>query len=283
LAVRPAFVAVGDVMVDVVAAAFEPGSRVHGRVTVQPGGSASVAATAAAAAGADAAVIGRVGDDPAGRLVVEGLAAAGVRPLLAFDRQAPTGAVVATPHGIVADRGANAFLRPDDVPDPLRADAVLVSGYVLLHDDSAPAGVAALRRATAPWRAVDVASAHLLERRGRQRFLELADAANAVLATEEEARVLTGAAEATGAAASLAERFSLACVKRGAQGAVAVAAGRVEEASVPEVAGEAFGAGDAFGATLLVELARGEDLAAALRAACEAGAAAVAERTSSQE
>jgi sugar/nucleoside kinase (ribokinase family) len=274
--VRPAFVAVGDVMVDVVAAAFEPGGRVHAAVTVRPGGSASVAATAAVAAGADAAVVGRVADDPAGRLVVDGLTAAGVRPLLALDRQARTGAVVATPRGIVADRGANAFLVPVDVPDPLRADAVLVSGYVLLHDDSAPAGVAALRRAVARWRAVDVASAQLLQRCGAQRFFELADGANAVLATEEEAHVLTGATEATEAATLLADRFELACVKRGAAGAVAVVEGRVEQGSVRAVPGQGLGAGDAFGATLLVGLARGDELAAALAAACASGAAAAA-------
>lgn len=264
-------------MVDVVADAFEPGGRVHAGVTVRPGGSACVAATAAVAAGADAVVIGRVGDDPAGRLVVDGLTAAGVRPVLTLDRQARTGAVVATPHGIVADRGANAFLAPGDVPDPLHGDAVLVSGYVVLHDDSAPAALAALQRAVARWRAVDVASSRLVERRGRQRFFELTDAANAVLATEEEALVLTGAAEATDAAALLAERFQLACVKRGARGAVAVLEGRIEEASVGAVPGDGLGAGDAFGATLLVGLARGDELAAALRAACEAGATAVEE------
>jgi sugar/nucleoside kinase (ribokinase family) len=273
--VRPTFVAVGDVMIDVVAAAFEPGGRTHAAVRVRPGGSASLAATAAVAAGADATVVGRVGDDPAGRLVLDGLTAAGVRPLLALDPQVRTGGVVATPKGIVADRGANAFLVPADIPEPLHADVLLVSGYVLLHDDSAPAGLAALRRAVARWRAVDAAAAHLVERCGPQRFFELADAANAVLATEDEARALTGLAEAGEAAALLAERFGLACVKRGAQGAVAVVDGRVEEASVPAVAGDGFGAGDAFGATLLVGLARGDDLAAALAAACEAGAAAV--------
>jgi sugar/nucleoside kinase (ribokinase family) len=263
-------------MVDVVADAFEPGGRVHAAVTVRPGGSASVAATAAVAAGADAVVIGRVGDDPAGRLVVDALTAAGVRPLLAFDREARTGAVVATPHGIVADRGANAFLGPGDIPDPLRADAMLVSGYVLLHDDSAPAALAALRRAVARWRAVDVASARLVERRGRQRFFELAEAANAGLANEEEARAITGAADASEAAALLAERFQLACVKQGVRGAVAILDGRIEEASVEPVPGEGLGAGDAFDATLLVGLARGDDLAVALAAACEAGAAEVA-------
>jgi ribokinase len=273
--VRPTFVAVGDVMVDVVADAFEPGGRVHAAVTVRPGGSASVAATAAVAAGADAVVVGRVGDDPAGRLVVDGLTAAGVRPVLAFDREARTGTVVATPLGIVADRGANAFLAPSDIPEPLQADALLVSGYLLFHDDSAPAALAALQRAVARWRAVDVASARLVERPGRQRFFELAEAANAVLATEEEARVVTGAAEASEAAALLAEGFQLACVKRGARGAVAILDGRIEEASVRAVPGEGLGAGDAFGASLLVGLARGDDLAAALRAACEAGAAAV--------
>ena len=209
-------------------------------------------------------------------MVVDGLRAAAVRPLLAVDREAPTGIVVATPEGIVADRGANAFLAPADIPSRLHADAVLVSGYALLHEDSAAAAVEALGRSAGRWCAVDAASAALVAHCGAERFFALSGEANAVLATEEEARELTGRTGAAEAAALLAERYSLACVKRGPAGALAVLDGRVEEAAAPAVAGEALGAGDVFAATLLVGLARGDGLRAALSAACDAAARAAA-------
>ena len=126
------------------------------------------------------------------------------------------------------------------------------------------------------WCAVDAASAALVAHCGAERFFALSGEANAVLATEEEARELTGRTGAAEAAALLAERYSLACVKRGPAGALAVLDGRVEEAAAPAVAGEALGAGDVFAATLLVGLARGDGLRAALSAACDAAARAAA-------
>ena len=76
MAVR--FLAVGELLVDVVAAGAGHGARIR----VRPAGSAYNAAVAAAAAGADAAVIGTVGDDAAGRMIVRELEAHGVRPIV---------------------------------------------------------------------------------------------------------------------------------------------------------------------------------------------------------
>jgi ribokinase len=141
-------IAVGDVMLDGTLPAPVIGSRVHGRIELRAGGSAANAALAAARLGAHAAVVGRVGADPAGRLVADSLTAAGVDPLLARDDQALTGCVVVVGStSVVADPGASARLAPEDLPETLEAGAVLVSGYTLLQPEPEAAARAALERA----------------------------------------------------------------------------------------------------------------------------------------
>jgi ribokinase len=275
---RRDFIAVGDVMIDVVvtSAALARGGHVSGQTRIAPGGSAANAAVWARAAGASAAVVGRVGDDFAGRALQAALEERGVQALLAADDDAPTGAVLALGETIVAERGANARLAPVDLPDRLEAGSVLVSGYALLHEDTEAAARAALDRADASWVAVDGASARLLERYGRRRFVDATSSASVLLVTEDEANALTRE-EPEEAAASLGSRYRLVCVKRGPGGVVAVLDGRVLSAVAPPVeAVGTVGAGDAFAGVLLSRLALGGELGHALEEASRAGAAAVA-------
>jgi 2-dehydro-3-deoxygluconokinase len=260
-------------MVDVVARAGPGFPPVHGDVGLRVGGAAVTAAVAAAAAGVDASVVGRIGDDPAASLIEQELRARGVRSLLARDPDAPTGIVVATPAGIVADRGANAKLVPADVPDPLDGDCVLVSGWALLQADTGPAAEAAFGRARGEWICVDPGSSRLLARVGAEGFFAMTRRATAVFAAESEAEALTGERDPERAAEALAGRYRLACVKLGAAGAVAILDGRRERAAPRRVVdNEVFGAGDAFAGTLLAALAAHVDLLAALQQACDAGA-----------
>jgi ribokinase len=142
-------IAVGDVMLDGTLPAPIAGGRVHGRIELRAGGSAANAAIAAARLGASAAVVGRVGADPAGRLVADALAAAGVEALLARDVEARTGCVVVVGGtSIVADPGASARLAPDDLPASLEAGAVLVSGYSLLQPGAGSRGARSARART---------------------------------------------------------------------------------------------------------------------------------------
>jgi sugar/nucleoside kinase (ribokinase family) len=261
-------------MVDVVARAAPSFPPAHADVRVQVGGAAANGSLAAAAAGADAVLVGRVGDDEAGTMLEAQLRGRGVKPLLARDPDAATGVVVATPAGIVAHRGANANLDPADIPDPLDGDAVLVSGWALLQADTTRAGEAALARARGEWIAVDPASVRLLASFGPDRFLAVTARASAVFANESEAEALTGERDPERAAEALARRYRLACVKLGAAGAVAILDGRRERAAPrSRVDDEIFGAGDAFAGTLLAALAAQVDLLEALQAACDAGAA----------
>jgi ribokinase len=271
-------IVVGDVMIDVRtdAPSLARGGDVHGRVVLAPGGTSANAAVWAVWDGASARVHARVGDDLAGRLLEASLAERGVDPSLRFDADAPTGTMLvvveAGERSMVADRGANARLAPEDLPPSLEAGAVLVSGYLVLHPATSEVGLEAIRRADAPFVAVDAASWPLLETFGVERFLDRTAAATAILANDREAEILTerGGADA---ARTLGERFRVAAVKRGSVGAVLVVDGACVEASAePIVEVDPTGAGDAFDGVLLAALARGAEPEDALRRACHAGA-----------
>jgi ribokinase len=269
------FLAVGDVMLDVFAGAA-PADAAHAPVRVRGGGSALNAAVWAASEGASAAVIGRIGSDSAAATVRAELAEAGVEARLTVDPEVRTGTVVYTADGVVADRGATARLSARDVPGRLEARAVLVSGFTLLHADTEEAARAAIERARADWIAVDVASAALVAHLGAERVLGLARGANVLLANEDEARALTGKPPRE-AAALLADRFAIACVKRGPLGALAARDGRMASAAAPHaLEHDVAGAGDAFAAGLLVALSRGQELEQALELGCRLGTAAAA-------
>jgi sugar/nucleoside kinase (ribokinase family) len=249
----PSFVSVGDLMIDITVAGRGHASR----VALGAGGAAANAAVWAAACGADSTVVGRVGDDLAGRALRSAFEERGVRADLSIDAEAPTGTFLVVDGEIRADRGGNANLAPDNLPDRLEGDVVLVSGY-------APRGVveAALDRAKGDW--VALAPAFL--------DVPLPNGADAILLDEVEARRLTGLGPEE-AARTLGGTFRLACVTRGAAGAVAALDGRLQASAAPAVqTAGSTGAGDAFAAGLLVTLARGAELADALETACRLGA-----------
>ena len=251
-------VAVGEVLIDVSLGKLVPGEARHAPIRLRAGGTAVNAALAAAGAGARAAVVGRVGDDAAGRLIRAELAAAGVEPLLAVDPELPTGtfaeAVVGGEHAVIADRGATDALGQGDLP-ACDADAVLVSGYLLFHDRTHEVARMALRAFGAKLAGATGGSGSLVS---RDRLLDV----GVLVVNDEEAKTLTGLAGEE-AALCLAEDVEIACVTLGAQGAVAARGAHIERVS-GVASDDTLGAGDAFAARLLVELARGRDLGEAL-------------------
>jgi ribokinase len=253
----------------------QQGGRVHAGVRIRAGGSAVNAATAAARAGAAASVIGHIGNDAAGELVLAEVQELGISALLARDAELQTGAAVvfAEPDGarsVVASRGANACLAVDDIPARIEADALFVSGFALFQSGSSAAAAAAIERFTGDWLGVDLGSPQLAES-ARDFHLPAV-----LFATAEEARALTGAGPEE-AARTLAASYRIACVKLGEEGAIAVSGDQLERRRADRVERQSpFGAGDAFAAVFLVGLARAASLGAALERACAAGAEAAA-------
>ena len=244
------FVAIGDVMVDLLVS----GAGHEAAIELRPGGSAVNAAVWAAAAGAEATVVGTIGDDLAGRALQAFLAEAAIGAELTVERSYRTGTFAIVDGGVRVDRGANAAAR--SAPRLPPAEVALVSGYL-------PAGVidTVLRSVEAPLVALSA---------GRLR--ELPEGASVILANAAEARALTGANEPARAARLLAGEERIACVTLGADGVVAAGPGGLASARPPERRpAAARGAGDAFAAAFLVGLAQGCSLGEALEAGCLAG------------
>ena len=278
-------VVAGDVMSDVVATLGGPiahGSDTAARIVQRGGGAAANVAVWLARAGAPVTLIGRVGDDIAGRVTAEALRDEGVDAHLAVDPVLPTGTcvVLVEPGGertMLPDAGANAALEP--APLPADARHLHVAGYALLHPGSRAAALALLdaaRRAGCTV-SVDPSSAAPLARTGPAAFLGWIAGVDLLLPNRDEAAVLTGAADPEAAARSLAAHAGEVVVKLGAGGALWTDGTRLARAPafpVPEA--DTTGAGDAFAAGLLAARLAGAGPEAALQAGCALAARAVA-------
>ena len=214
-------VAVGDVMLDVHVTTAPLDRSVHEEIRVAAGGSAVNAARAAQRLGARVAVVGRVGDDPAGAAIADDLSRSGIDALLDVDANAATGTVAYIGQGVVADSGANAGFAPLELPN---TRITLVSGY--LDTDAvgmALAGASGLR-------AVD------LQRPGQRAF---------------DADVVLGPELAVDQFAT----HRVVCTTLGSRGALALrGAERVSVTPERVLETSPRGAGDAFAAAFLLAL-----------------------------
>ena len=181
MAVR--FVAVGELLVDVVA----EGSGHDARIRLSPAGSAFNAAVAAAAAGAEATVIGTVGDDPGGRMILAELAARGVRAEVTVAERADRARSCSRTARSASTAG---WRTTSSCPERIEADAVLVSGYV-------PAAAEALARARRglgrarrgpPRRAAAGRQCRVRERAAARRRTRLAEGRRLAVVTHGAAR-----------------------------------------------------------------------------------------------
>jgi sugar/nucleoside kinase (ribokinase family) len=277
-------------MLDVVVAParrLETGTDVPGRITLVQGGSAANTARWLARLGARAALVTAVGRDPAGRVLLDAVAADGVRLHATRVTGARTGriGVVVAPDGersFVADRAAADGLAPDDLREAWfdGADALHLPAYSLLGTPLGLAGRRAVQLARPRGAAVslDLASIGPLLANGRRAARELIAGVrpDLLFATRAEAKALLGGGPVDG----LLEFAAVAVVKRGAKGATVLARDgdarlRFEVATTPLAAADTTGAGDAFDAGFLVAWltarAAGGSLPAALRRAALAG------------
>ncbi|UCH36420.1 MAG: ribokinase [Armatimonadota bacterium] len=279
----PRVVVVGSINMDLVVRAERlprPGETVRGtEFHTIPGGKGANQAVAAARLGAEARMVGRVGDDDFGERLRQGLADNGVAvDDVVADREHPTGVALIVvqesgENSIVVAGGANGAVTAKDVA--AAKDAVSSADVLLLQLEIPLDTVAAALDAAS---AANVAS--ILDAGPAAKLPDaVRNAANVLSPNLGEAEVLLGrpVSDALDAAQALVAAGAPACVvKSGAQGCAWAVPGQSEH--LPAVAVDVVdttAAGDAFTAALGVALAEGKPLADAARWASFAGALAV--------
>ncbi|OYV65268.1 MAG: hypothetical protein B7X07_03725 [Actinobacteria bacterium 21-64-8] len=264
---RQRVLVVGDVMLDVVVrprGALEPTSDTASEVRVSR-------------------VVGACGDDDAAGLVELALTRGGVRPLLQRT-VASTGVVVALvsddgQRAMMTDRGANQLLDTDFVLAALGdVTHVHVSGYLLLDVATRDLARAALREARARRisTSLDVCSVAPLRAMTPARFFDASVDVQTLFANEEEALTLAGVDVLDDALNTLSSRFDEVLVTRGERGAWLEVAGTRHSVDARHVVVcDTTGAGDAATGAYLAARLSGASVVVAMRAAMDAGAAAV--------
>lgn len=278
-----------DVLVRDVRSLPAPGEeRFVEAVEIRTGGAAANAALALAALGVRSRLVGTVGDDPAGRLIRDDLAAHGLD--LTDVRTLPgvaTGVSVALEapdrdRSFLTAAGALAAFDVSMVPpDALGTAFVLVTGTFLLpglgHE-----GTASLLR-DAKYRGATVLFDPGSDPEGWpqphvQQVRSLLGSVDVFLPNEQEASALTGETDPVAAARSCQGGDAWIVVKRGSRGAVAAGPGGetvgVEGRRVAAV--DTTGAGDAFDAGLIGALRDGATFAEAVAFAVRLASAVVA-------
>jgi ribokinase len=258
-------VVIGDLMADVVAAHDAPlarGSDTAAHTRLQGGGGGGNVAAWLAHAGADVALVGRVGDDALADVALAGLDGVDLR----VARGGRTGVcvVLVGPDGertMLPDAGANDALVEGDLPPDLfvAGNVLYLSGYALLRPGSRPAALAAVARARETKMAIALDAASAAPLANAPGFITWAGAVDLLLANADEIEVLGDGCDARATV-----------VKRGAGGASWTDGTRTVEVGAPAVeARDTTGAGDAFAAGFVAAwregperaLARGAELA----------------------
>lgn len=244
-------------------------------LTVQPGGKSSNQAVAAALLGASVQLVGAVGDDEHGRMLMDAAKRAGVD---VSNVVTPAGAVTGTAVIIVDDEaenvivvsaGANGELSPDDVPADLLRDAAVVC--LALEVPVPVVTHAAVTAATGGGEVVLNLSPYQSVPR------DLLEATTLVVLNEHELANLTGEdpGDDWDRARDMlaAESVARAVVTLGAAGCVVIDGDEVTRLPAPKIdAVDTTGSGDAFTGALSAGLASGLNLVEAARLGTRAGA-----------
>lgn len=285
----PRILIVGDVINDIVvlpSAPLRPDTDTPATIIATPGGSAANTAAWAAWHGTPVDFVGLVGASDADhhRHV---FAEAGVTAHLSESTTRGTGTIVIVAEGeqrtMLTDRGANDELDPASVADELLAQASLLhlTGYGLVNAFT-PGDVATLIARAHGYGvqvSLDPGSIGFIADYGPVEFRRAITGVDLLLPNLEEARLLIGqpTAPPVHAASVLLDVAPLVMLTNGAHGVIiAEGSGAVHEIAVDAVPTvDSTGAGDAFGAGVLVALANGQDVRAAAEQGMRAAAIAV--------
>ncbi|MGE5674090.1 MAG: carbohydrate kinase family protein [Mycobacterium leprae] len=282
-------VVMGDFVLDLVAltpGALHRGSDTVGQIYPRPGGSAANTATWLARLGQPVRFIGRVGSDPLGSVLVAGLRAEGVEPLVAVDPTEPTAVIMALvePDGersMLISPAAAHRLGPADVPESAfrRGSVLHLTAYSFFWESTRAAAhrAMALAKANGMALSVDASSTALLVEYGPDRLMAELAGVQHFFCNLEEGQRLTGYQTPAAVLDALAAQFPVVGLKLGAAGSLCAAHGkRVEQPAWPATPADSTGCGDSWDAGLLAGLLAGLDLAEAVAVAARTAAWVVA-------
>jgi len=247
---------------------------------LEMGGSCSIFACQAAKLGLRVGILGRVGDDSLGRLILGCLEESGVDMRhLAIDPTLKTGLGVLLCRGndraILTYLGSANALRPADVSNDFLASARhLHYGSFFLHTGLLPQAPEIFRRARALGLTTSLDTNWDPDERWDSTLREVLPLTDVFMPNEQEARLISGCATVAEAAAWVRARgVSIVTVKRGEKGATAYTDEGVIDCAVLPAApgGDSVGAGDSFDAGFLAGWLRGLPLRQCLEIACGCG------------
>ncbi|MEA2291450.1 MAG: hypothetical protein QOF17_470 [Solirubrobacteraceae bacterium] len=277
-------VVVGEINPDVIVVADDPSpvfgqvERIVSAVRLEIGSSSAIFAAGAARLGLRTAFAGVVGDDELGGFMLRALAAAGVDVgACRVDAVLPTGAsvILAGPEdrAILTAMGAIGAVRAADVPDALLATARhLHVGSFFLLDALRPDLPALFAAARERGLSTSLDCNWDPSERWDGGLDGVLAQTDVLFVNQEEARRLTGRDDAWEAAGALAREGLTVVVKRGADGALALAGD--ERATVPALPVDVVdttGAGDSFDAGFVRARLDGASLRDCLRLAAACG------------
>ena len=251
------------------------------RVDLRAGGGAAIAGATLARLGAHPIVVGCVGGDPAGDIVLEELRGYGVDASRINRGGEPTGVSVAfeepgRDRSFLISLGCLAGFDSSTVPPyAVEADLVLICGYFNLPAMRGQEAMGLLRRVKQAGgkTLLDTGQDHDgWPARTREEILELLPLVDVFLPNLSEAELCSGEGDPLTAAKGLQrESGGWVVVKLGGDGCLAVGPGgqehRVEAPRVDVI--DTTGAGDAFNASLMLGLAEGIGWGEALGSAVE--------------
>ena len=243
------------------------------------GGSCCIFATQAAKLGLRVAILGRVGDDYFGKLIIDTLDVAGVDTrYMEVDNGLRTGITVHLVQGddraMLTHMGALNTLTVDDVSDELLASARhLHYGSLYLHTGLLPHWIEILERAQRLGLTVSLDTNWDPDERWDHDLVRAYPFIDVLLPNEQEAIYLSGEESYGNAIANLRRQVPLLVVKRDIAGAVAWQGDQEFAQSVFEAneGGDGIGAGDSFDAGFLAGWLNELSLASCLAIACECG------------
>ena len=284
----PRVVVLGDLVYDLLARIEGPvafGTDTFAPIHAVGGGSGANAAAWLASLGIETHLVGRIGDDVVGEVLVDELRSVGVTAHLARDPSIGTGKVFVLVDGVgertmITDRGAGEAMSPGDLPAGLFDGGHLhLSGYAFSGGSRRESALKALRLARKAGMSVSVdpSSVPLLTGIGPERFLGWTRGADLCFPNLEEGALLGEEREPERVAERMLDHYPAVVLKLGAAGALYAGANgeAVRLPAEPARVADTTGAGDALCAGFLAAWLSGASPAAALRRGVELAARAV--------